>query len=62
MDIFAKIYFTCKISSLFIQTGSAEKSVYITANTENCVPACKCFILLIHLSGYFKVQILKFFV
>ena len=52
-----KIYFTCKISLLFIQTGSAEKvsTWYITANTENCVSVSKCFILLIHLSGYFKV-------
>ena len=25
MDIFTKIYFTCKISLLFIQTGNADK-------------------------------------
>ena len=34
MDIFTKIYFTCKISSLFIQTGSAEK-VYILLQTRD---------------------------
>ena len=54
MDIFTKIYFTCKILSLLKQTGSGEK-VYILLETENCVPASICFILLIHLSGYFKV-------
>ena len=36
MDIFTKIYFTCKISLLFIQTESAEK-VSILLQTQKIV-------------------------
>ena len=36
MDIYAKIYFTYKISSLFTQTGSAEK-VSILLQTQKIV-------------------------
>ena len=36
MDIFNKNYFTCKISSLFTQTGSAEK-VSIVLQTQKIV-------------------------
>ena len=55
MDIFTKIYFTCKISSLFIQIGSAEKvsiftKIYFT---------CKISSLFVQIGSAEKVSILQ---
>ena len=41
--------FWCKTSG--IPSRKCRKSVYITANIENCVPASKCFILLHYRGG-----------